>query len=205
MDLVGNVRRRVLLGAAIDYRTGKRRGEVENLVVNHNSGSPESVTSRDRRCQRPCVKANNGMAVFGTSPSSAERRELGHKAEGWRRAQSLVIAWLGWDRELPMMRLSRTRTVAIAVALFIAGIAIGFLIPRPVQIAPVRSAGHDRLGNATSQPIGRNVYSPDIRHDEYVLQDQRKVVEMLEQQCRATRKDCALAGAARQALTRNLR
>ncbi|MDB5710577.1 MAG: hypothetical protein JWL96_2647 [Sphingomonas bacterium] len=104
-----------------------------------------------------------------------------------------------------MMRLSRTRAVAIAVAFFIAGIAIGFVIPRPAQFAPLSSAGHDRFGHATSQSTGRNVYSPDIRHDEYVLREQLKVVEMLEQQCRTTKKGCDLAGAARQALTRNLR
>jgi hypothetical protein len=104
-----------------------------------------------------------------------------------------------------MMRLSRTGTVVIAVAFFIAGIAIGFVIPHPAQLAPLSTAGHDRPGHATSPPIARNVYSPDIRHDEYVLQEQRKVVEMLEQQCRTTGKSCALAGAARQALTRNLR
>ncbi|MEO9130746.1 MAG: hypothetical protein ABI240_06015, partial [Sphingomonas sp.] len=75
----------------------------------------------------------------------------------------------GYDGELPMLRLSRTRIVAIAVALFVAGIAIGFAIPRPAQVAPLGSAGHDPPGHATSQSVGRNVYSPDIRHDEYVL------------------------------------
>lgn len=104
-----------------------------------------------------------------------------------------------------MMRLPRTSTVAIAVAFLIAGIAIGFVIPRPAQVAPLGSAGHDRPGHAPSQSVGRNVWSPDIRHDEYVLQEQRKLVEMLEQQCRTTRKGCELAGAARQALNRNLR
>ena len=103
------------------------------------------------------------------------------------------------------MRLSRTRIVTIAVAFFIAGIAIGFVIPRPAQVAQLSSAGQDRFGQATSQATARNVYSPDIRHDEYVLREQRKLVEMFEQQCRATRKGCALAEAARQALTRNLR
>ena len=103
------------------------------------------------------------------------------------------------------MRLSRTRTVAIAVAIFVAGIAIGFVIPRPARVAPLSSAGQGHLGHATSGSTVRNVYSPDIRHDEYVLQEQTKVVEMLEQQCRTTRKGCELAGAARQALTRNLR
>ena len=104
-----------------------------------------------------------------------------------------------------MMRLPRMSTVAIAVAFLVAGIAIGFAIPRPAQVAPPGSAGHDRLGQATSQPTARNVYSPDIRHDEYVLREQRKLVEMLEQQCRTTGKDCALAGAARQALNKNLK
>ena len=104
-----------------------------------------------------------------------------------------------------MMRFSRTRIVVIAVALFIGGIAIGFVIPRPAQVAPLSPAGHDRLGDATSPSTGRNVYSPDIRHDAYVLREQRKVVEMLEQRCRRTNESCDLAGAARQALTRNSR
>jgi len=104
-----------------------------------------------------------------------------------------------------MMRLSHARIVAIAVAFLVAGIAIGFAIPRPAQVAPLGSAAHDRPGNAASQSTARNVYSPDIRHDEYVLREQRKLVEMLEQQCRTTGKSCELAGAARQALNRNLR
>ena len=103
------------------------------------------------------------------------------------------------------MRFSGTRTAAIAVAFFIVGIAIGFVIPRPAHVAPPSSAGHDRPGHATSRSIGRDFYSPTFRHDEYVLGEQRKVVEMLEQQCRTTGKGCALAGAARQALTKNLR
>ena len=129
----------------------------------------------------------------------------GRKTEEWRRAQSLVVAWLGKDPDLPMMRLPRTSTVAIAVAFFVAGIAIGFAIPRPAQVAPLSSAGHDRRGQAAFQPNGRNVWSPDIRHDEYVLREQRKLEEMLEQQCRTTRKGCELDRAARQALHRNLR
>ena len=104
-----------------------------------------------------------------------------------------------------MTRLPRMSTVAIAVAFLVAGIAIGFAIPRPAQVAPLSSAGRDRLGQATSQPNGRNVWSPDIRHDEYVLREQRKLVEMLEQQCRTTGKGCELAGASRQALNRNLK
>jgi hypothetical protein len=104
------------------------------------------------------------------------------------------------------MRLPRTRIIAIALAFFIAGIAIGFVIPRPAQVAPLSAAGHDRLSHATtSQSTGRNFYSPTFRNDEYVLQEQLKIVEMLEQQCQTTRKGCELAGAARQALTRNVR
>ena len=106
---------------------------------------------------------------------------------------------------MPMMPLSRTRIAAIAVAFLIAGIAIGFAIPRPARVAPLGPAGHDRPAQATSQSTARNVYSPDIRHDEYVLREQRKLVEMLEQQCRTTGKGCELAGAARQALNRNLK
>ena len=101
------------------------------------------------------------------------------------------------------MHLSRAGIVAIAVVFFIAGIAIGFVIPRPAQVAPPSSAGHDRLGHAASQSTGRDFYSPTFRHDEYVLGEQRRIVEMLEQRCRTTRTGCELAGAARQALNRN--
>lgn len=103
-----------------------------------------------------------------------------------------------------MTRVSRLRPVAITTAFFIAGIAIGFVIPRPAHVGPLGFAEHDRIGRATSQIPGRNIYSPDIRHDDYVLREQLKVVEMLEQHCRATQKGCDLARAARQAMTRNL-
>ena len=101
-----------------------------------------------------------------------------------------------------MMRL-RLRTVAIAGACLIVGIAIGFAIPRAAQVASSSSSETDRLDYTARRSTGRNVFSPDIRNDEYVRREQLKVVEMLEQQCRTARKNCELAGAARKALTRD--
>jgi hypothetical protein len=48
---------------------------------------------------------------------------------------------------------------------------------------------------------GRDVFSPDVRHDEYFRREQLKITEMLEQQCRVTQEHCELAKASREALT----
>jgi hypothetical protein len=61
----------------------------------------------------------------------------------------------------------------------------------------------DRLHHTTAGAPGRNLFSPDIRNDEYVRREQLKVVEMLEQQCRVARENCELAKASREALTRD--
>jgi hypothetical protein len=63
------------------------------------------------------------------------------------------------------------------------------------------SDGAGRLDSSTSLPPGRDVFSPDIRHDEYVRREQLKIIEMLEQQCRVTQEHCELAKASREALT----
>ena len=85
----------------------------------------------------------------------------------------------------------------------IAGVAIGLTIPRAVHRTSSESDKTVRHDRTTSRSPGRNVFSPDIRNDEYVRQEQLKVVEMLEQQCRAARENCELAKASRQALMRN--
>ena len=73
-----------------------------------------------------------------------------------------------------MMRL-RLRTVAIAGACLIVGIAIGFAIPRAAQVASSSSSETDRLDYTARRSAGRNVFSPDIRNDEYVRREQLKV------------------------------
>lgn len=102
-----------------------------------------------------------------------------------------------------MKRMPGTGTISIALGFLIAGIAIGFAIPRPAAVAPPSFAKHDDRGRATHRPAGRNFYAPTFRNDEYVRGEQLRVVEMLEQQCRSTKIHCELSRAARQAFNRN--
>ena len=102
-----------------------------------------------------------------------------------------------------MMHARRLKTAAVAGICLIAGIAIGLAIPRTAEVAPSSSGETGRPDHPASRSTGRNVFSPDIRDDEYVRREQLKVVEMLEQQCRTAGKDCELARAAREALTRD--
>lgn len=102
-----------------------------------------------------------------------------------------------------MARLRYIKTIALAGICTAIGIAIGLSLPRGTDTPSSTPNAVPASGKSTDQPNGRSMYSPDIRHDAYVRQEQRKVVEMLEQQCRATGKDCALAKAAREALDRN--
>lgn len=96
----------------------------------------------------------------------------------------------------------RLRTAAIAGACLIMGIAIGLAIPH-ATLPVLTSSGEVRNPDrAASPPVGRDMFSPDIRNDEYVQQEQLKIVEMLERECAATRRNCALARSARKALTR---
>lgn len=55
---------------------------------------------------------------------------------------------------------------------------------------------------ARSASQGRRVYSPDVLRDPYVLDQQRKVVEALERQCRHFNERCEEAANARQSLDR---
>lgn len=101
-----------------------------------------------------------------------------------------------------MVRLRYIRTVALAGACVVIGIAIGLSMPRGTGalLSPNAVLGS---GGSSARPNGRGMYSPDIKNDAYVRQEQLKVVELLEQQCRSSGKDCALAKAAREALDRN--
>ena len=99
------------------------------------------------------------------------------------------------------MRLLRLRTAAIAAACLIAGIAIGFAIPRQAQVAPFTHGGQDGLAHADSRSIGRNVYSPAILGDPYVRRKHLELVDILERQCRTTGENCQLSVAARRAVS----
>src|SRR5687768_915136 len=50
---------------------------------------------------------------------------------------------------------------------------------------------------ATKKAEARNIYSPNVSTDPYVLDQQRRVVEALELECRHFKKHCAEAGQAR--------
>ena len=97
------------------------------------------------------------------------------------------------------MHIRRRHLALWAAALLIIGIAVGFALSRIAHVA--RPGDRPSSDNGTASPSpGRNVYSADIRNDGHVRREQRKLVEMLEQQCRATRQNCDLAVASRKAL-----
>ena len=100
-----------------------------------------------------------------------------------------------------MMRRLRLRTAAIAGACLIAGIAIGFVIPRHAPVAPLTHGEQDSLAHADPQSLGRNVYSPAILRDPYVRRKHLELVEILEHQCRTTGQNCQLSVAARRAVS----
>lgn len=99
-----------------------------------------------------------------------------------------------------MPRDHRFRTPAIAGTFLIAGVAIGLAIPRTSSIVTPRSGEHDNLHRPVSRATARNVYSPDIRNDNYARQEQLKIVEMLERQCQSMEQNCQLAVAARRSV-----
>ena len=101
-----------------------------------------------------------------------------------------------------MKGLLRLRTAAIAGTCLIAGIVIGFVIPRHAQVAPFTHGEQGSLAHTDDQPNGRNVYSPVILGDQYVRRKHLELVDMLERQCRATGENCQLSIAARRAVSR---
>ena len=78
--------------------------------------------------------------------------------------------------------------------------------------AGVMFAGHEAhqekpgsalaISRPPNKPFARNVYSPSVLKDPYVLDQHRRVVEALEAQCRKTSEHCAEAVQARQWLDR---
>ncbi len=101
-----------------------------------------------------------------------------------------------------MKRVSRLRMPLIAGTCLIVGFTIGLTVPRAAHVTSSGSSETRRPDRSTARSPGRNMFSPDIRHDEYVRGEQLKLVEMLEQQCRVTRENCDLAKASREALTK---
>lgn len=102
-----------------------------------------------------------------------------------------------------MTRPRYIKTVALAATCVAIGIVAGLSIPRGMGVSSSNPNAVLGSGKSMVRPGGRSMYSPDIQNDAYVRQEQLKLVEMLEQQCRSSSKDCALAKAAREALDRN--
>jgi hypothetical protein len=77
---------------------------------------------------------------------------------------------------------------------FPAGLMIG-LDRAPRHSAPAASRPGPASGGETRD--GRNPYSPRIATDPYVIEQQRRVLRMLEASCRQSSRHCAEAGEAR--------
>ncbi|PTS87833.1 hypothetical protein DBR17_05335 [Sphingomonas sp. HMWF008] len=79
------------------------------------------------------------------------------------------------------------------VILFYAGIVLGR------QQASTAQPGKHPPGTAraSTKPLVRNVFSPSVIADPYVLDEQRKVVEALESACEHQRQNCQTARDAR--------
>lgn len=105
------------------------------------------------------------------------------------------------SKEFAGSAMTRARTIFLAGLCMAIGVVIGVSLPKdsPPSVSPGSVGGSDYPPDRTSV---RNVFSPDIDNDEFVRRERLKMVETLEQHCRATGEDCQLAVAARQALTR---
>ena len=100
-----------------------------------------------------------------------------------------------------MVRSRRLMTAALAAICLIVGIAIGLAIPRAGSSPAPDATAH--LDRSPAPARFRNVYSPDIRHDPYVREEQLKMIRMLEQQCRVAPEYCEVARASRRALPKD--
>ena len=86
--------------------------------------------------------------------------------------------------------------------------AAGALVAFPLGLmvagreAPERPPAAARTSGPERGKAGfRNVYSPNLSEDPYVLSEQRRVVEALEAECRNQRTHCAEAEQARRWIT----
>jgi hypothetical protein len=97
------------------------------------------------------------------------------------------------------MRIRPVHLAVLALALLLVRMGIGLAIPRAAHLARSEDRRPTVDSSAPASP-GRDVYSADIRNDAHVRREQRKLVEMLERQCRTSRENCDVARAARAAL-----
>ena len=142
------------------------------------------------------------MTGFGNAKRWPYDRDGGAKLTG-RFGNIDDDNWAYRYYKLLMTRVRRLRTPAIAGACLIAGVVIGFTIPRTSSVATVSPGDRDNLRQAAPQATVRDVYTPAIRSDNYVRQEQLKIVEMLERQCRSIEQNCQLAEAARRSVERD--
>ena len=83
------------------------------------------------------------------------------------------------------------------------GIAIGAALALGIIMAggePVRDTAAPRsetYRQSSEAPTGRDIYSPNVSNDPYVIDQQRKVIEALELQCRHFGEQCDEARKAR--------
>ena len=98
----------------------------------------------------------------------------------------------------PVPRVARRRIILCLVVfggllLFCAGIVLGrrqTATDEPEKRAP-------RIARTSTKPRVRNVFSPSVIGDPYVLDEQRKVVEALERSCKLQHQNCETARNAR--------
>lgn len=80
-----------------------------------------------------------------------------------------------------------------ALIAFLAGLMVGGREAAPEKIPVATEINRDD----GPEPKARNVYSPHIINDPYVLREQRRVVDALEAECRHSGNHCAEAEQAR--------
>ncbi len=95
------------------------------------------------------------------------------------------------------MRTNRRSPFLLGIALgTVMGLALGILLTGGGRRGE-RPAGSAQRPQSTAVPAVRNIYSPTILDDPYVLQELEKSVRIFEDQCRTQRRFCIEAGKTR--------
>jgi hypothetical protein len=83
-----------------------------------------------------------------------------------------------------------------------AGVAVA--LPAGIVLGRYRLSSEPSASERNSATVAvkrtRDVYSPSFRSDPYVIEQQRRIVESLEQACRETRHNCKEAEEARRSV-----
>lgn len=75
---------------------------------------------------------------------------------------------------------------------------LGTLVPQRPQQGPEQERPLAPSNRAPSQQTGRNIFSPSIANDPYVIQQWKDSIETLERRCRDANEFCTEARQARQ-------